>query len=409
MKKWWMTLGLSAALAATAPAFAAGNVQLSHDGLTIGLITDMAGPYAALEGPGSELAAKMAIEDFGGKIDGKPIKLMVGDNQNKPDVASAIARRWIDQDHVDMLVGLGNSSVALAVQALASDKHVITMAADSGTTELTEDRCTKYGIHYVYDTHALAAGTGTAVVKQGGDSWYFITVDYAFGHSLEEDTAAVVKKLGGKVVGHVLHPLDTTDFSSYLLQAQASKAKVIALANTGDNFVNAVKQAHEFQITQHGQQLVGMLVFVNGVKSLGLETAQGLQFTGAWYWDQNAKSRAWAERFHKRLGVMPNYGQAGVYSAVLTYLNAVTQAGTVDADKVRDVLGKTDINDMFVSHGKILPNGLMLHDMFLMKVKTPAESHGDWDLLKVMATIPGKDAFLPLSASKCKLVKASNG
>ncbi|HLQ86234.1 MAG TPA: ABC transporter substrate-binding protein [Salinisphaeraceae bacterium] len=370
----------------------------------IGVLSDMSGVYKALEGPGAVVAAQMAIDDFGGTVLDQPIKLISADHQEKADRASSITRKWIDQENVDMITALDNSSVGLAVQGLASGKGVITINTGAGTTELTEGQCSKYGIHYVYDTYSLPVGTATAIVNNGGKSWFFITADYAFGHSLQENTGMVVKDLGGEVLGSVDHPLSTTDFASYLLQAQSSGADVVALANAGQDTVNAIKQAHAFNITAN-QKLAGMLVFLTDVKALGLETAQGLQFTTAFYWDRTDEAREWSQRFFDEHGAMPTMVQAGVYSATLNYLKAVENAGTDDADAVRAALGELTISDMFVENGKILPNGLMLHDMYLVEVKTPEESEGDWDLLKVVTRIPADEAFIPLSESNCPLLQ----
>lgn len=398
------TCGLTMVLASGASVAQDEGQGLSDGYVKIGVLSDMSGVYKALEGPGAVVAAQMAIDDFGGSVLGKPIKLVSSDHQNKPAVASSTARQWIDRENVDMITGLDNSAVGLAVQGLASSKDTITMNTGSGTTELTESQCTEYGIHYVYDTYSLPVGTATAIVKNGGEKWFFITADYAFGHSLEDNTSMVVENLGGKVVGGVEAPLGTTDFASYLIQAKSSGAEVIALANAGSDTVNAIKQAHSFGIVEQGQQMAGMLVFLTDVKALGLETAQGLQFTTAFYWDRTDKAREWSQRFFEKHGAMPTMVQAGVYSATLSYLEAVKKVGTDDADAVREALGNMTINDMFVQGGDILPNGLMTHDMYLVKVKSPEQSEGPWDLLEVVATIPGEKAFIPLSESACPLV-----
>lgn len=402
-------IGIAAMVAAAfmlATAGAAGAAEDVSDGVVkIGILTDMSGVYADAGGKGSVAAAEMAIADAGGEVLGKPIKLISADHQNKPSLGSSIARKWIDKDGVDMIAGLLTSSVALAVQKLASEKGVITISEGPGATELTEEDCTKYGIHYVYDTYSLPVGTATAVVKNGGKTWFFITADYAFGHSLQQHTTEVVDKLGGKVLGSVDAPLSTADFSSYLLQAQASGAEVIALANAGQDTVNAIKQANAFGIVKGGQQMVGMLVFLSDVKSLGLKTAQGLQFTTAFYWDRNEASRKWSKRFMEKTGHMPTMVQAGMYSAVANYIKAVKAAGTDDGDAVRAQLGKMKIHDFFAENGKIEPNGLMRHDMYLVKVKTPEESKGPWDLLDVVSTIPGDVAYIPLADSVCPLLK----
>ena len=402
-KHWKQGLASAVAMATLAMPLTAA-AELSDGKLKIGVLSDMSGVYKALEGPGAVVAAKMAIEDFGGSVLGQPVEVISADHQNKPDIGASTAREWIDAEEVDMITALDNSSVALSVQGLANDKKIITMNTGAGTTALTEDQCTPYGIHYVYDTHALPVGTATAMVKNGGESWFFITADYAFGHSLRDNTGAVVESLGGKVVGNVNAPLSTNDFSSYLLQAQSSGADVIGLANAGQDTVNAIKQANQFRIVQGGQKLAGMLVFITDVHSMGLDIAQGLQFTTAFVWNQNDETRAWSERFFERHGAMPTMVHAGVYSAVTNYLKAVKETGTDDSDTVRAKLGEMTLNDMFVKNGSILPNGTMLHDMYLVEVKKPSESESEWDLLRVVSKIPAEQAFIPLSESKCPLV-----
>lgn len=402
-KHWKQGLASAVALATLAMPLTAA-AELTDGKLKIGVLSDMSGVYKALEGPGAVVAAKMAIEDFGGSVLGQPVEVISADHQNKPDIGASTAREWIDTEEVDMITALDNSSVALSVQGLANDKKIITMNTGAGTTALTEEQCTPYGIHYVYDTHALPVGTATAMVKNGGKSWFFITADYAFGHSLRDNTGAVVKSLGGEVVGNVNAPLSTNDFSSYLLQAQSSGADVIGLANAGQDTVNAIKQANQFRIVQSGQKLAGMLVFITDVHSMGLDIAQGLQFTTAFVWNQNDETRAWSERFFERHGAMPTMVHAGVYSAVTNYLKAVKETGTDDSDTVRAKLGEMSLNDMFVKNGSILPNGTMLHDMYLVEVKKPSESESEWDLLRVVSKIPAEQAFIPLSESKCPLV-----
>lgn len=398
-----LAVGFAAVLLLMTGSVAAAD-NISGGFVKIGVLTDMSGVYKAPTGPGSILGARMAVEKFGGTVLGKPIKLVSANHQNKASVASTIARKWIDQDGVDMITGMGNSAVGLAVQGLGSDKHTIIINTGAGSTQFTEGQCTKYGIHYVYTTRALAVGTATGIVNNGGDTWFFITADYAFGHSLQKNTAEVVKNLGAKVLGSVKHPLGATDFASYLLQAKSSGAEVIALANAGGDTVNAVKQADAFGIVQQGQQLAALNIFLTGVKALGLKTAEGLQFTRGFNWGRTEQTRAWSKRFYERHGAMPTDIQAGTYSAVLTYLKAIKKAGTDNADAVREVLGNMTINDMFVQGGDILPNGLMVHDMYLVQVKSPEASKGPWDLLKVVATIPGKKAFIPLSESSCPLL-----
>lgn len=395
-------IGAVAAATLALPLTAAG--ELSDDKIKIGVLSDMSGVYKSLEGPGAVIAAQMAIDDFGGSMMGKSIEIISADHQNKPDIGASTAREWIDAKEVDMITALDNSSVALSVQGLAKDKKIITMNTGAGTTALTEDQCSPYGIHYVYDTHALPVGTATAMVKNGGKKWFFITADYAFGHSLRDNTGAVVESLGGEVVGNVNAPLSTNDFSSYLLQAQSSGADVIGLANAGQDTVNAIKQANQFRIVQSGQKLAGMLVFITDVHSMGLDIAQGLQFTTAFVWNQNEETTAWSERFHERHGAMPTMVHAGVYSAVSHYLKAVKETGTDNSDTVRAKLGEMTLNDMFVKGGKIAPNGSMLHDMYLVQVKKPSESNSEWDLLDVVSKIPADQAYISMADTKCSLV-----
>lgn len=381
------------------------NQSLSNSYVQIGVISDLSGVYKDIGGPGTIVAVKMAIDDFGGKVLGVPIEMVSADYQSSPARAASIARRWADKKGVDMIVNSTNSAAALALWGLSSAKDFIVMDISSGTTKMTEGQCTEYGIHYVYDTHALAVGTATAIVKNGGDTWFFITADYEFGHSLQENTAEVVKSLGGNVLGSVAAPMGTTDFASYLIQAKSSGAEVVGLANAGADFINSVKQAYAFHIVQSGQQLAALLAFLPHIKSLGLTTAQGLKFTTAFYWKQDEEAREWSKRFFEKQGSMPTMAQAGAYSATMTYLKAIKKAGTDDPDAVREVLGNMTINDMFVDGGDILPNGLMMHDMYLVQVKSPEESEAPWDLLKVIERIPGKDAFIPLSKSSCPLLK----
>ncbi|MEX2474691.1 ABC transporter substrate-binding protein [Marinobacter sp.] len=400
-----MTNGLAGAIAAASLAMPlAASADLSDDMVKIGVLSDMSGVYKALEGPGAVIAAEMAVEDFGGKVLGKSIEIVSADHQNKPDIGASTAREWIDDGNVDMITALDNSSVALSVQGLASDRKVITLNTGAGTTALTEDQCTPYGIHYVYDTHALPVGTATAMVKNGGKKWFFITADYAFGHSLRDNTSAVVESLGGEVVGDVEAPLSTNDFSSYLIQAQSSGADVIGLANAGQDTVNAIKQANQFRIVQGGQKLAGMLVFISDVHSMGQDIAQGLQFTTAFVWNQNDEAEEWSRRFYDRHGAMPTMVQAGVYSAVSNYLKAVDETGTDDSDAVREALGNMTLNDMFVKNGKIAANGSMLHDMYLVEVKKPEEASEEWDLLKVVSKIPADQAYISMEDTTCNLV-----
>jgi branched-chain amino acid transport system substrate-binding protein len=348
----------------------------------------------------------MAVEDFGGKVLGAPIEIVSGDHQNKPDIGAGFARKWIDTDHVDAIVDVPTSSVALAIQEVTREKKRLFLMSGPASSDLTGKACSPYGIQWTYDTYALAHGTGGALVKQGGDSWFFITADYAFGHALERDTGEAVKAAGGKVLGAVRAPLNTPDFSSFLLQAQASKAKVIGLANAGGDTINSIKQASEFGITAGGQKLAGLLVFLTDVHSLGLKTAQGLTITSAWYWDKDDASRAFAKRFMPRnpTGMPPTYTQAGVYTEVAQYLKAIQAAGTDDADKVVAELRKMKINDFMTKDGWLREDGRVMRDMYLEEVKSPAESKYPYDYFKILATIPADQAFRPLKDGGCPLV-----
>lgn len=395
------TLSLFAAAALTVGSAHAADI--SGDVVKIGVLTDMSGLYSSVAGPGGVIATEMAIEDFGGTVLGKKIQVVSADHQNKADIASARAREWIDKDGVDVIVEMLNSSVGIAVQKLASAKGVITINTGAASTALTNEECTPLGIHYVYDTHSLPVGTATAVVKNGGKKWFFITADYAFGHSLEKNTGDVVKSLGGEVVGSVRHPLSSSDFSSYLLQAQSSGADVVALANAGTDTTNAIKQAAEFGITPK-QSIAGMLVFITDIHALGLANAKGLQFTSAWYWDMNDETRAFAKRFFERNKEMPTMVEAGLYSAVSTYLQAVKEAGTDEGKAVRAKMGEMTMNDVFHKNARLRPDGRVVHDMYLLQVKEPKASKYPWDYAEIVSTIPADEAFIPLSESKCSLV-----
>jgi branched-chain amino acid transport system substrate-binding protein len=379
--------------------------KISDGVVKIGLIEDMSSIYADITGKGSADAAQMAIDDFGGKVLGKPIELVYADHQNKADIAASKAREWFDNEKVDAILDVAASATALAALEVAKSKNKIIVFNGPAATRLTNEACGPLSVHWTYDTYALAHGTGYATVKQGFDSWFFITADYAFGQDLERDTAAVVTANGGKVVGGVRAPLNTADFSSFLLQAQASKAKVIALANAGADTTNAIKQASEFGIVKGGQKLAGMLVFITDVNALGLEKAQGMLLTTAFYWDMNDETRQWSARFMAKEGRMPTMAQAGVYSTVAHYLKAVQAAGTDESEAVMKKMRETPVNDFFIKNGKIREDGRMMHDMYLVEVKTPAESKGPWDYYKVKGTIPADEAFQPLSASRCPLVK----
>ena len=406
MNSLFSSLGRSMALLALAGGMPGVASEPISDGVVkIGVLTDMSGVYSTLGGKGTQVAVEMAVKDFGGKVLGKPIQVIGADHQNKADIASAKAREWFDNEKVDMITGLLNTGCALAVQKLGGDKKRITMNTGAASTELTNKASTPYSVHYVYDTYALGKVTGQAVVQNGGKSWFFITADYAFGQSLEQNTTNFVTKLGGKSVGSVRHPLSTADFSSYLLQAQASGAQIIGLANAGGDTINAIKQAREFGIGQKGQKLVGLLVFDTDIKSLGLGVAQGMQFTSGFYWDRDEGTRAFAKRFFAIHKAMPTMDQAGAYSATMNYLKAIKAAGTDDPDTVMAKLKSMDISDFFAVHGKIRIDGRMVHDMYLMEVKKPSESKGEWDLLKIVKTVPGEEAFMPLSESTSPLVK----
>lgn len=395
-------VGLLIVLLLVSPAVAAG---ISDDVVKIGAIVDMSGIYAKHGGPGAVLAAEMAVKDFGGKVLGKPIKVVSADYRSQADVASAKGREWIDVDKVDAIFESTNSSAAIALQRLGGEKHRITFSIGSASTALTNSECTPYSIHYAYDTYSLAAGTANAIVKSGGKKWTFLTADYAFGHSLEENTSKVVKSLGGEVVSTIRHPMGTTDFSSFLLQAQESGADIIGLANAGVDTTTALTQAKEFGVGQGGKQsFAALLIFLNDIKSLGLEIGQGMKFTTGFYWDYNDETRAFSERFYKLQGAMPSMVQAGFYSAVTNYLKAIEAVGTDDPDKVMAYLKSTTINDFFAKGGKIRPDGRMVHDMYLAEVKKPSESKSEWDLVKIIKTIPGDEAYMPLSESTCKYV-----
>ncbi len=402
-----MRRSVAAWLAAAALAALGGPVhaQISDDVVKIAVLDDMSGVYADITGQGGVLAARMAVEDFGGKVLGKPIEVVFGDHQNKADIGAALTRQWYDVEKVDMITGLGNSAVALAVQQITRDKNRINLVSGAATTDLTGKACSPNGVHWTYDTYALAKGTGTAVVKNGGSEWFFLTADYAFGHSLENNVSTIVKAAGGKVVGSARHPLNTPDFSSFLLTAQSSGAKVIGLANAGGDTINSIKQAAEFGITRKGQQLAGLLVMITDIHALGLKTAQGLMFTESFYWDLNDETRAWSKRFMDRHRAAPTMLQAGIYGATLHYLKAVQAAGTDEAKAVMAKMREMPINDFMTRNGRIREDGRVIRDVYLLKAKAPEESKGPWDYMHVISTIPGDEAFRPLSESECPMVK----
>ena len=384
----------------------AGSAQ-AQIAVKLGVLNDMSGLYADISGPGSVVAAKMAAEDFKASAKGIKVEIVSADHQNKPDTGSAIARQWYDRDGVDMILDVTTSSVALAVSEVTREKNKIFMPSGGGTSDLTGAKCTANNVHWTYDTWALANGTGTAMTKRGGDSWYFLTADYAFGAALERDTTAAVLKAGGKVLGAVKHPLSGSDFSSQLLQAQGSKAKVIALANAGTDTTNVIKQASEFGITQGGQNLAGLLVFSSDVKSLGLKAAQGLVLTEGFYWDLNDQTREFSKRFAAQFGgKMPTSAQAGVYSSIIHYLKAVEATKGKDTAAVMAKMKATPIDDALFGKGVVRADGRATHPMYLFEVKKPEESKGEWDLYKILATIPAEEAFRPLADGGCPLVKS---
>jgi branched-chain amino acid transport system substrate-binding protein len=393
-------LAIAASLALAAPAYA----QVSGDTIKIGLITDMSGVYSDVDGPGGAEAIKMAIADLGAKVNGKKVEFVVADHQNKADIAASKAREWFDQQGVDLLIGGTNSGANLAMAKIAAEKKKVFISIGAGSARLTNEECTPYTVHYAYDTVALARGTGGAIVKQGGKKWFFLTADYAFGASLEKDTTDVIKANGGTVVGSVKHPLSASDFSSFLLQAQASKAQILGMANAGGDTINAVKAANEFGVTKT-MKLAGLLVFINDVHTLGLPLTQGMYLTDGWYWDQSPESRAWSKRYFAKMKKSPSMLQAADYSAATNYLNAVKAVGSDDADKVMAYLKKTKISDMFTKNGEIRPDGRMVHDMYLMEVKKPGESKYPWDYYKVVQTIPGDQAYVTKAETKCSLWK----
>ncbi len=391
-----------ALIAATATAHA----QISDGIVKIGVMNDQSGTYADITGPGSTTAARLAVEDFGAAKKGLKVEIVVADHLNKPDVGSSIARQWYDAEKVDVIVDVPTSSVALAINQITRDKGKAFLVSGAATSDLTGKACSPNTIHWTYDTWALANGTGSAIVKTGGDTWFFLTADYAFGHALERDTEAVVVKNGGKVLGKVRHPFPTADFSSFLLQAQASKAKIIGLANAGADTTNAIKQGAEFGIVKGGQQFAGLLVFISDVHALSLEKANGLVLTEAFYWDLNDKTRAWSKRFaEKQHGAMPTMVQAGVYSAVLHYLKAVEALKSDDGTKVIAKMKEMPTDDPLFGKGVVRADGRKIHPMYLFEVKKPSESRGPWDYYKVRATIPAEQAFRPMDQGNCPLVK----
>jgi len=396
------------AAAATAGLLTVGGTpaqaQISGDTVKIGFITDMSGLYADIDGPGGVEAIKLAISDMKGTVAGKKIELVYADHQNKADVAASKAREWFDTQGVDMLIGGTNSGTALAMTKIAAEKKKPFIAIGAGTSRISNEDCTPYSIHYAYDTVALANGTGSAVTKAGGKSWYFLTADYAFGQSLQNDTSNVVTKSGGQVLGSVKHPLSASDFSSFLLQAQSSKAQILGLANAGGDTINAIKAANEFGITKT-MKLAGLLMFINDIHSLGLNATQGMYMTDSWYWNQSPEARAWSRRFFEKMKRMPSSIQAADYSAAMHFLKAVEAAKTDDGDKVMAQMKAMPINDFYAKGSIRKEDGRGIHDMFLLQVKSQQESTEPWDYFKVVEKIPGEQAFTKLADSKCPLVK----
>ena len=399
-------LVLVSALSAIGLGVADARAQISDGVVKIGVLNDQSGLYADLGGPGSVVAARMAVEDFGGTVLGKPVEIVFADHQNKSDVGAAVAREWFEVGHVDMAIGFDHSAVALAVEQLAYEKNRIAIAGAVGSTAFTGKSCTPTEASWIYDSYALTTSLAKAIVAEGRDSWFFITVDYAFGQQLEHDAEEVVTSMGAKVLGNVRHPLNSPDLSSFLLQGQNSGAKVIALANAGSDLVNAIKAASEFGIATSGKQtLVSLGIGLNETRAIGLEAAQGLYLTEAWYWDYNEETRAFAKRFFDRFGKMPTSTQAGDYSSTMHYLKAVAAAGTDDADTVMRKMREMPVNDFFAKNGHIREDGLMVHDLYLAQVKQPSESKDSWDVYEILSVIPGDEAFLPLAKSACPMLK----
>jgi branched-chain amino acid transport system substrate-binding protein len=398
----WKTASLL--LATTLVVAAPASAQISDDVVKIGVLTDMNGPSSTATGPGSVTAAQMAVEDFGGKVLGKPISVIVGDHQLKPDIGAGMARRWYDTEQVDLIVDVPVSAVGLAVQNVANEKKRLFIAHSTGTADFHGKFCSPYAIQWVFDTHALAVGTAQEVVKRGGNSWFFLTDDYAFGHSLEKDASFVIVKNGGKVLGSVRLPFASPDTSSFILQAQASKAKIVGIAGGPPNNINEIKTAGEFGLLKGGQQMAGLLILITDIHSLGLPAAQGLLLTTSFYWDMDDKTREWSKRFFAKMKAMPTMWQAGVYSSVMNYLNAVKDSGTDEPLKVAAKMREKPVEDFFARHGRLREDNLMVHDLMLVQVKKPDESKYPWDYYQVLANISGEDAFGPPDPA-CAMVK----
>lgn len=390
---------------ATAMLASTAQASISDNEVRIGYLADMSGTYRDLAGPNGLIALEMAVEDFGGKVNGAEISVVSADDRNSPDASSSTVRRWVEEDQVDMVAGLVASSVTIAVTGILEQSGSLGIVSGSAASSITNEHCTPNHIHYVYDTYPLANGTAQAIVQEGGESWFILAADYAFGHALANDVKNVVQENGGTIVDEIYHPFPTSDFSSYILQAQSSGADVVALANAGSDTVNAITTAGEFGLTQSGQTLAALLLFLTDVHALGVNAAQGIQLTTGWYWDMDEDARAWSDRFYERTNVRPTMVHAGIYSSTLHYLNAVQETGSDEAQAVRKQMMDTPINDMFAENGRIREDGRMVHDMYLAEVKTPEESEGEWDLYKIIRTIPGDEAYRPLSESQCKLVQ----
>ena len=383
---------------------AAATAQISGDVVKIGVLTDQSGNFSSLSGTGSVLAAEMAATDYGGTVAGKPIEIINADHQNKTDIGLQIARRWYDVDGVDAIVDVPNSAIVLGVQEIAKERNRVLLVSGGGTADLTGKACSPVGIHWTWDTYSFAVGSARALLEQGNDTWFFLTADFAFGAAMQRDATNVIESGGGKVLGAVKHPLQSADFSSFLLQAQNSGAKIVALANGGSDTINSVKQAAEFGLTEHGQKLAALAIYITDVHAIGLKGSQGLVLTTAFYWDRDDETRGWSRRFFARHGAMPTQAQAGVYSAVMHYLKAIAATGTDEARAVVTRMKATPVDDFFARGGKIRADGRMVHDMYLAQVKKPEESHYAWDYYTILRTIPGDQAFRPLSESECPLV-----
>ncbi len=404
MRRKTLRATLALAAAALFGAAPAAHAQISGDVIKIGIITDISGLYSDIDGSAGVDAIRMAVADMGGAVAGKKVEVLYADHQNKPDVAAAKAREWFDTQGLDMLIGGTNSGTSLAMAKVAAEKHKLFISIGAATSALTNEQCNPYTIHWAYDTTALAKGTGNAVVKAGGKTWFFLTADYAFGTQLQSDTTKVVEAAGGKVLGSVRHPLSATDFSSFLLQAQASKAQILGLANAGGDTINSIKAANEFGITKT-MKIAGLLVFINDIHSLGLKTTQGMYLTDSWYWNRDPEARAWSRKFFEKIKRMPSSIQAADYSATLQYLNAVKAIGSDDPDKVLAQLRKMKFNDIYTKGGWIRADGSMIHDMYLMQVKAPDKSVEPWDYYNVAQTFKGEEAWTTKAETKCPLWK----